>query len=54
MLRGIQNIKENTSTDPTMLSAKNFPVKKEIHPISEADKIYLGPVLRILQIFFKW
>lgn len=26
MLKGIQNIKEKTRTDPTMLSAKNFPV----------------------------
>lgn len=26
MLKGIQNIKEKTRTDPTMLSARNFPV----------------------------
>lgn len=27
MLRGIQNSKEKTSTEPTILSARNFPVK---------------------------
>lgn len=33
MLRGIQNSKEKTSTEPTMLSARNFPVNR-FKPIS--------------------
>lgn len=29
ILRGIQKMRENTTTDPTMLSAKNFPREEE-------------------------
>lgn len=29
ILSGIQKMRENTTTDPTMLSARNFPRKRE-------------------------
>ena len=40
MLRGIQKTREKTTTEPTMLSAKNFP--KETHSYNKTMEVTQG------------